>query len=548
MRPHPVLVAVLLGAAGCAGRCPCPAPVGAATVAPTEGPAPAAADGLVERDVEALRELLRNEPDGDDAAARVLAALAPWVESGRLRPALRHLVAASSAGLAPAAAARRRAKADQAHDMLEAQLCVRGLLAACAGVEYRPEGLVVAQTRAAVEASALPRARRTLHDPAFVAELERMQQAPFVAAPTVRALVDGPASFPERARLFASARRTIHVLTWAFYDDGTGHEAVAQLVAAARRGVAVRVVVDGQTASGPPYGAAVAALEAAARGAPPLPIEVVRWRNPARRHEGQHRKVVVVDGEVAILGGMNFGDAYSHRDPADPRRWRDTDLLLSGAAAAHADALFAMIWEQRTGRRVAPLRQELALPAATDGARAAIVDHEPGDEDRILLSLCKAVDGATRSVDVENAYVVRTPALAEALEAAVRRGVRVRLLTNSDETLDEPILAYAVLRTARDLAARGVSVWLQRGRTLHSKLALVDDVFAQVGSYNLHPRSHRLEGEVVANVLDPATVATLRAAFERDLEAARPVARPEDVVLPDDLLGRAAWWLFPDLL
>jgi cardiolipin synthase len=234
--------------------------------------------------------------------------------------------------------------------------------------------------------------------------------------------------------------------------------------------------------------------------------------------------------------------------PLEVIAWRDTDLLVRGPVVAEAERLFARLGPS-SARTPPPPRAAVESPTPSrTGRRAAIVDHVPGDDDPILASLLKAIDGARRSVELENAYVIRPPGLVKACADAVARGVRVRLLTNSLESLDEAILGYAVLRTAHEFAASGVEVYVKQGDTLHSKFALVDGEFAQLGSYNLHPRSRHLEGEVVVNLLDPSAVAALRAAFEQDVAAARRVRGPADAPLPDDPLGRLAWRWFPDLL
>ena len=258
-----------------------------------------------------------------------------------------------------------------------------------------------------------------------------------------------------------------------------------------------------------------------------------------------HWKLLVA-GDTFLVGGMNFGDAYSHLDRAPGRGWRDTDVVVRGPAVADARRRFAA----RFGA-AADLRAADAAPPADarpGGERVAVVAHAPGGDDPVLRTLLKAIDGATRTVDLEHAYVVRVPSVEEALVAAVRRGVRVRVLTNSLESCDEPVVAQAIVRSVGPLADAGVEVWLRRGSTLHSKFAAIDGRFAQVGSYNLHPRSHRLEHEVVVNVLGPRTASRLHAVFEADLVSATRVRSSADLPPLEDPLARLAWWLCRDLL
>ncbi len=316
-------------------------------------------------------------------------------------------------------------------------------------------------------------------------------------------LIDGPASWRRRIAMIEGAKERISCLSWAFYDDTTGWDAARRLVAAAQRGVQVRVCVDAQVAEGATYAAPVRWMLEQEKASGALPLEVVAWRDPVRPFDGQHRKILVVDGRSAVLGGMNFGDAYSHLPrsaefeakataPAGPG-WRDTDVHVGGAAAVEAERVFARVWNGQIASRglrtppmpapTAPARAE----AASGGVRAAVIEQLPGRDERILLSWLTAIDAATTSVEVTNAYLVRIPSVQAALLSAAKRGVRVRVLTNSLESLDEPILATAILTTVGELADGGVEVHLRKGSTLHAKTLVVDDTFSSVGSFNLHP-------------------------------------------------------------
>jgi cardiolipin synthase len=318
-------------------------------------------------------------------------------------------------------------------------------------------------------------------------------------------------------------------------------------------------MVDGRVAAQRAHDPPVRWLEeqaAAARASgSPIPLEVVRWRDPSRQFDGLHQKILICDGSEAIVGGMNFGDVYSHRNPKETQRWRDTDLLIEGADALRPlEELFADSWNDHAERWSHVSRIERATPAPENKSssgrpsRIAFVSAAPSERDRILLSLVKAIRGAQRSIEIENAYVIRMAPLDEALKGAIARGVRVRVLSNSPESLDEPTLSYGIVETLLGLAAAGAEVYAKTGPTLHSKFVVIDGVFAQVGSYNLHPRSHRLEHEIVANVLGGDAPTSLSAAFERDIAAARRIHGPADLAHPTDPLARLAWLWFADLL
>ncbi len=553
---------------GC-GRPACDPCGGVRAPVPVAAPAPDGDSSLPSRpDEEELLALTDGllrvaSPSPDPAQVERARELASRVEAaGRLRPVIDRFLARLTAG-SPVWSQRAK-HADRVVGFVRAQLCLRGRGPSCGGLRTEPFDVMARRHEAILSGSAVPRGERTLGHPGVLAELEARGGAPYVAAEDVEVLIDGPASWRRRVAMLEGAKERVSCLTWAFYDDTTGWDGVSRLVAAAKRGVRVRVCVDAQVAEGATYAAPVRWLVERARSDGALPLEVVAWRDPARPFDGQHRKILVVDGRDAVLGGMNFGDAYSHLPrsaefeakataPAGPG-WRDTDVHVGGGAAVEAERVFARVWNGQVASRGLPLAP-MAVPAAPvsapvggEGTRAAVIEQLPGRDERILLSWLTAIDAARTSVDVTNAYLVRIPSMQAALLAASRRGVRVRVLTNSEESLDEPILASAILSTAGELADGGVEVHLRKGSTLHAKTLGVDDAFCSVGSFNLHPRSVRLEGEVTVNLLGPAPAAALRAAFERDLEASTLVRSSKDLVLPDDPLGRLAAVLFPDLL
>ena len=120
------------------------------------------------------------------------------------------------------------------------------------------------------------------------------------------------------------SREAEHLMSWAFYDDKTGLETARALIEKAKEGVDVKVIVDGQVSVKGHHDAPIRLLEDNG-------VSVVRWRDADRPYDGNHRKMMIVDGQEAIIGGLNIGDVYSHK--AGETKWRDTDVLLAGPAA-----------------------------------------------------------------------------------------------------------------------------------------------------------------------------------------------------------------------
>jgi len=293
-------------------------------------------------------------------------------------------------------------------------------------------------------------------------------------------------------------------------------------------------------------------------------IPLIRWRSTRHPYYGMHRKLFIADQRSVICGGLNFGDAYSHLGVQEEReRWRDTDVLIEGPATAQAASLFVRLWnaaaaDQGVERQLAfphgERGQTEAWPEASRGVpsgdRVAFVDHHPlrSPDDPIYLLTLKAIAGATEMIDINNAYFVPTPPLKAALCDALQRGVRVRILSNSAESLDEPILRRPIALGLRELRAAGAEVFCKTGSTLHSKIFVADRRFGWVGSYNLHPRSHRYEGETVAAFWSDRLGRELSALCDRDTAAARPVRQGAELDVPSSLPAELAMRYFFDQL
>ncbi|MEW5848848.1 MAG: phosphatidylserine/phosphatidylglycerophosphate/cardiolipin synthase family protein [Myxococcota bacterium] len=483
---------------------------------------------------------------------KVFESLAKLHAAGQLVPALTMLAdRAAAAGALPGniPPEKKAGLVQQFAAMIEAEIDARG-------VSGRPDRVfedwnalsqkLLAQARNTQVPPAGPGVPSAFTNPTFLKEFESLVGAKLTEGNSIRPLIDGPASFKERDRMIDGATRSIHLLSWAFYDDETGMETARKLIEKKKQGVDVKVMVDGNVARQPGHEKALKLMEEAG-------IPVVRWNDPDRVHDGQHRKVMIVDGKAAVAGGLNVGNVYSHRGPADGQKWRDTDVLMQGPCVTESAKLFASLWNAQVdahGLAHAKVEAPQTAPAGTGSVRAAIVDDVPGPQgnSNILLATLKAIEGATKSVDIENAYFISTPAIRDALLKALERGVNVRILTNSAQSVDEPIVSAPILASLPELVEKGAEVYLKKGDTLHSKFLVVDGLFTSVGSYNLHPRSERYEGEVCVAAVDEKLGKEMRAAFEKDIVAAQRVNQASDIQVPKTAFSILASRFFFDQL
>jgi cardiolipin synthase A/B len=487
-----------------------------------------------------LEQMVGQALNDPEVEKQLISQIALLNASGQLKPLL-HQVAdqAMASGTLPSMPeAKKDEMIEQFAGMVDAGLSDHGLNPACAGPSFSDWKSFSEKNLAAVRQSQTaprgPGELSRLTEPSFIAELEALQGAKFSSGNRITPLVDGPASFAERKTRIENATQSVHVMSWAFYDDETGWEMANLLAKKKAEGLDVKVVVDGQVAAKEHHHGTLDFM--AEQG-----VEVVRWTDADRKYDGSHRKVTVIDGKVAIAGGMNVGNVYSHQGPADGQKWRDTDVLIEGPAVKDCQLLF----NQTFGQECA-----VSDVAPVGSAKTAVVNHHPGPEGdaNVHLAILKAIEGASESIDIENAYFITTPDLSECLSAALARGVKVRILTNSAKSVDEPVVSTPIQKSLPDLLAKGAEIYLKQGDTLHSKFMVVDGVYSSVGSHNLHPRSQRYEGEMTVNSLDVCTAQAMTGAFENDIQKAERIVSKDQIHYAENLLTTLAERYFFDQL
>jgi phosphatidylserine/phosphatidylglycerophosphate/cardiolipin synthase-like enzyme len=367
--------------------------------------------------------------------------------------------------------------------------------------------------------------------------------------------VNGEASFTKRDEIIAKAEKFINILTWSIYDDNTGQYLVDQVktILKQKPNVKIRILVDGQTSELPGHGARVKEL----KQIDPR-VELIEFYDRTSRgknsYKGMHRKMLIVDGYHVIAGGMNYGDFYSHKgDPTTSQKWRDTDIYFRGGVAAfNAQKLFQKIWNEQIESHklsLATLEDEDLIPASKTDENSpivAILNSYPGEnKDKvasdILMTHMYAIRRATTSIDIENAYLITVPIIRDEIKKALERNknLQVRILTNSSASVDEKIVSTPILRSTKELASldpHRVKVYLKKGSTLHSKFLVVDKQFTLVMSYNLHPRSERVEGEMAVAVLNKNIGQQFNDIFENDIQPENADLKSADqITIPDDL-------------
>ncbi len=399
---------------------------------------------------------------------------------------------------------------------VKAELQQRGLIRDGAGRSY--ETWQNLNIRISAELDILPKDSQNLSNNKFWKFFEAQAQTNFMSGNKVELLIDGPMSFEQRDTLLNNAKKEILIISWAIEDDSTGdwlRERLLKIIEKQNNGIKIKIIVDGQTAKREGYHLVLDSLEKSG-------IEVVRWINSEkiRSADGQHRKMLIVDGAKMVAGGLNWGDHYSHLAKDTVKSWRDTDLSVEGPAVFKARELFRSLWNEKAmSDNTLTKLEKTPIPKKVGKTRLAVVNHQPGNGENILRSIILAIKGAKKVIYIQNAYFILDPVVAAALADARSRGVRIVVMTNSDQSVDEAVVIRPILKSVNRLLGMGVEVYLKKGKdeTLHSKAMMVDGIYSWVGSQNFHPRSLRYEGEVIFAVKDKLFASKMQEMFENDL-------------------------------
>jgi cardiolipin synthase len=239
-----------------------------------------------------------------------------------------------------------------------------------------------------------------------------------------------------------------------------------------------------------------------------------------------HRKIVVIDGQIAYTGGMNVADYYI-KGTKQVGEWRDMHCRIEGDAVNELQAIFMRIWNRTTGENVSGAKYyrggtltkfEGLKPDTTytKGRKmVGIINREPGVTPKIMRTFyVNAINQAQDSIHIINPYFTLIPTVTRALTRAIRRGVKVEIMLSSKS--DIPLTPDCALYQAHKLMKRGARVWLYEPGFHHSKIMMVDGQYCTVGSTNLDARSLKCDFEENAVIIDKATTRELDDMFWRD--------------------------------
>lgn len=347
--------------------------------------------------------------------------------------------------------------------------------------------------------------------------MTRATDAPQVPGNTARLLADGPAAFQQWLYAMEGAERWVHLENYIIRDDRIGRTFRDLLVERARAGIPVRLLYDwvGCWATPSRFWRPLreAGVDVRAFAPPSL-------RDPLNGTRRDHRKVVAVDGTYASISGMCIGDEWAGDRAAGVAPWRDTGVELRGPAAAVVDRAFARTWAI-AGRPLPDVEvpDPAAVPRMGDAA-VRVVEGEPG-RSRIYRLLQFVTIGVEQRLWITDPYFVLPPAMAEALAAAARDGVDVRVIVPAFNNW--PIVGGMSRAGYRPLLEAGVRLFEWEGPMIHAKTAVADGMWARVGSSNMNLASLLGNWEIDVALTDRSFAAEMEDLFLHDLESATEV-------------------------
>lgn len=332
-------------------------------------------------------------------------------------------------------------------------------------------------------------------------------------------LKSGREKFTDLFRAIRQAKHHIHLEYFNFRNDSIAGELFRLLAAKTKEGVEVRAMFDafGNCSNNKPL------KKKHLKMIREQGIEIVKFdpiKFPYINHamHRDHRKIVVIDGTTAYLGGMNIADYYINGLPKIGE-WRDMHMRIEGGAVNELQKIFLNIWNKETKQNI---NGEVYFPipeAQSDSSNmtVAIVDRVPKENSSILRhSYVAAINSAKKNLRIINPYFVPTSSITKALKRSIDRGIDVRIMVSSAS--DVPFTPDAALYKLHKLMKRGATVYMYNGGFHHSKVMTVDNTFCTVGTANLNSRSLRYDYETNAFIFDRGITAELNQMYKNDVK------------------------------
>ena len=375
--------------------------------------------------------------------------------------------------------------------------------------------------------SFLAEASAQTSDSLIVSQLRR-EGISFSHNNSVTLLMSGQEKFDDMFKAIRQARSSVHLEYFNFRNDSIASLLFDILAEKAKQGVEVRALFDGfgnDSNNRPLRKRHIKDIRS--KGIEIYEFDPVRfpWINHVFHRD--HRKIVVIDGQIAYTGGMNVADYYINGTP-QVGEWRDMHCRIDGDEVNTLQAIFLRIWNKTARQNIHGAKYFRGThggyyfkglkpdTCCTAGHKTVgIINREPRTSNKIIRTFyTNAINDAQDSIKLVNPYLTLNHKLKKALRQAVKRGVKVEVMVSAHS--DIPLTPDCVFYNVHKLMKHGVNVYIYEPGFHHTKIIMVDGRFCTVGSANLNSRSLRFDYEENAVIIDRCTTAQLSKMFDRD--------------------------------
>ncbi len=355
-------------------------------------------------------------------------------------------------------------------------------------------------------------------DPQFLRSMGLMLGPAIVDGNKTTELINGDVIFPSMLQAIRGAKKTVLFETYIYWSGDIGKEFADALSERARNGVKVHVLLDW-------VGSAKIDDDILSRmknaGVQVEQFHPLRWYNLGRMNNRTHRKLLIVDGAVGFTGGVGIAPEWTG-NAQDPGHWRDSHFRVEGPVVSQMQSVMLDNWSKTTGK-VLHGADYFPPPKPVGPELAQMFASSPnGGAESMLMMYLLAITASTRTIDISSAYFVPDEITRKALVGAVKRGVKVRIITPG-----EHIDAETVRRASRglwgELLTAGVEMYEYQPTMYHCKVMIVDGLMTSVGSTNFDVRSFRLNDEANLNIYDAAFANRQTRVFEDDLKKSKQI-------------------------
>jgi cardiolipin synthase A/B len=360
----------------------------------------------------------------------------------------------------------------------------------------------------------------------------------FVSGNDITTLVNGAQIFPAMLGAIRSAEHSINFETYWFADGQIGREFTEALAERARAGVKVSAILDaeGTIKMG---GENLARLREA--GVEVVKYHSIFWLDPRRYNHRTHRKLLIVDGKIAFVGGAGIADEWTGNADS-PQHWRDNHYQVTGPVVAQLQAIFMANWLKTRGNVL--YGADYFPPLASTGPCLAQALRSSAGNANLDLMYLLAIASAQKTLRIENAYFLPDDLTRKELINAAGRGVKVEVIVPG-KFINKKIVRAASKDHWPELIKAGVKIYEYQPTMVHVKLIVADDTFVSIGSGNFDNRSIQLNDEANLDVLDRGFAAQQTRLFELDKKQSHEMALDKTGGL--HLLERAADLVSPEL-